>query len=132
MFHIKTMSQKQFFLFVMNLIQHNLCRQLFQKTIIYFKSNQKWTILLDRIEYMMQDIDIKTDYSSKKKSWKYRFLLGRTTTRWKKNNSLRCVQHPTKEHFLVNTSNVFDRKEVVIWKLKLYKIACTLLQMINK
>ena len=116
----------------MNLIQHNSCRQLFRETIIYFKSNQKWTILLDKIEYMMRDIDIKTDYSSKKKSWKYRFLLGRTTTRWKKNNSLRCVQHPTKEHFLVNTSNVFDRKEVVIWKLKLYKMACTLLKMINK
>ena len=81
MFHIKTMTQKHFFLYVMDSIQNNTCRQLFRETNIYFKSNQNLTILLDKIEYMMRDIDIKTEYSSKKKSWKYRFLLGRTITR---------------------------------------------------
>ena len=112
MFQIEATTQTQIFQYVIDLVQNNSCQIFFRKTNIYFKSNQNLTNLLDKIELLMRDIDIKTPYSSQEKSRKYRFLLDRITTRWKKNNTNICVQHPTKPNFLVSTSNVIDRNEL--------------------
>ena len=33
---------------------------------------------------------------------------------------------------MISTSNIIDRKELPVWKLKLYQLASALLKMVNK
>ena len=58
--------------------------------------------------------------------------LGCSTTRSIKDSNHRCVHHQNKRNMIVNTSNVVDKKELPVWKIKLYQLASSLLKMVNK
>ena len=132
-FEIQTMSQIEIFNWTMDTIKKKTRRsQNFQQTTNFVSSKYNLNILFDQIETIMEKIKIQPTTPTEKKKWKYMCRLGRSTTRYIKNSNHRCVQHPTKKNIMINTSNVLDRKELPLWKIKLYGLSSTLLKMVNK
>ena len=80
-FLMKTMSQSKLVQHVIDQVNDDKHEQLiFSQTNVLFKSNRTMFILLDRIEHVMGDINIKSLNSSNTKEWKHFPLLGRIAT----------------------------------------------------